>query len=236
MLISHEHKFIFIHIGKTGGTSIEKVLCRHLGLDFDNTKKDPNGNWWKHIWAKDMKQKVGHKIWQNYFTFAFVRNPFDMIVSLYSMYTQYPQYTKPDVHPKLYHPWNQFRDFDALVLGMKNRQHEPDELWRQQLDKLNAKTHLDVWNSLKNLQTSYLTESWQGRNGKGEILVDFVGRFETLEEDFKSVCREISVPALDLIHHGATNHGHYSDCYSEESRDFVCQHFSMDVERFGYSF
>ena len=39
MIISHEHKFIFIHIGKTGGTSIEKVLCERLDIDFENTKE-----------------------------------------------------------------------------------------------------------------------------------------------------------------------------------------------------
>ena len=41
MIISHEHKFIFIHIGKTGGTSIEKVLCERLDIDFENTKRIP---------------------------------------------------------------------------------------------------------------------------------------------------------------------------------------------------
>jgi hypothetical protein len=236
MLISHEHKFIFIHIGKTGGTSIEKVLCNFLGIRFETTKRDENGEWWKHIWAKGMREKVGPEVWNNYFTFAFVRNPYDMILSLYSMYTQYPEYTNFSQHPDLFHPWNQYKNFDEMVIGMARRRHEPDEKWRQQLDKLNARTQTDIWTGLENLQTSYLTESWKGWDGEGEILVDFVGRYESLDKDFQEVCRIAGLPKLDLIHQGATRHRHYTDCYSEDAKNVVYDHFALDIDRFGYTF
>ena len=35
MIISHEYKFIFIHIVKTGGTSIEKVLSHYLDMSMN---------------------------------------------------------------------------------------------------------------------------------------------------------------------------------------------------------
>ena len=95
MIISHDHRFIFVHIGRTGGTSVEKTLCGLLGLDIEKTLMDQQGNWWKHIWAKDLRQRFGEEIWNSYFTFSFTRNPYDMILSLYSMYTQCPQYTDP---------------------------------------------------------------------------------------------------------------------------------------------
>ena len=235
MLISHEYKFIFIHIGKTGGTSIEKVLCEYLKKDFKETKKDNDGNWWKHIWAKGMKKKVGETIWDDYFTFAFVRNPYDMILSLYSMYTQYPEYTNPQVHPDLYHPWNQYENFEDFILSMGERKHEPDKKWRRQLDKLGAKTSMQVWNSLKNLQTSYLTESWKGVDGAGTILVDFVGRFENLTDDFHQVCDHVGLPKLDLIKHGSTQHKPYNKYYDDQMKDIVYKHFAIDIDRFGYS-
>jgi hypothetical protein len=152
------------------------------------------------------------------------------------MYTQYPEYTNPTQHSELFHPWNQYDDFNEMVLGMGQRQHDADDKWRQQLKKLNAKTHLDIWNGLKNLQTSYLTESWKGEEGKGEILVDFVGRYERLGEDFREVCRAVGLPDLLLIHHGATRHKHYSECYSDDARRIAHDHFEMDIDRFGYSF
>lgn len=236
MFISHEHKFIFIHIGKTGGTSIEKVLCKHFNVDFEETKKDPEGKWWKHIWAKYMKEYVGEQIWNDYFTFAFVRNPYDLILSLYSMYTQYPEYTDQEKHEDLYHPWNQYQDFEDFILSMGQRKHEPDEKWRLQLDKLGAKKTMKVWYFLENLQTSYLTNSWKGKqSGKGEILVDFVGRYENLTEDFHKVCQKVGLPKLDLIHHGATKHRPFQELYTKRMKKIVYEHSSVDIERFGYA-
>ncbi|MGK7939871.1 MAG: sulfotransferase family 2 domain-containing protein [Crocosphaera sp.] len=236
MLISHEYKFIFLHIGKTGGTSIEKVLCDYLNIDFNETEKNPEGEWWKHIWARYMKEYIGEDIWNDYFTFAFVRNPLDMILSLYSMYTQYPQYTNPEVHPKLYHPWNQYQDFEDFILAMGECRHESDEKWRIQLDTLETEHTMYFWYDLENLQTSYLTDSWKGKeNGEGEILVDFVGKYENLQQDFNTVCEKVGLPQLNLIHHGATTHRPYHRLYTKKMAEIMYQHSSLDIERFGYA-
>ena len=66
-MISHKHKCIFIHIPRTGGTFIEKLI---FGRD-----------WWgedhktKHILASQAK-KIYKKYWNDYFKFSFVRNPY----------------------------------------------------------------------------------------------------------------------------------------------------------------
>lgn len=236
MLISHEYKFIFIHIGKTGGTSIEKVLCDYLNLDFEVTKKNPEGKWWKHIWAKYMKKYIGEEIWNDYFTFAFVRNPLDMILSLYSMYTQYPEYINPKQYRNLYHPWNQYKSFEDFILSMAESKHEPDEKWRCQLDELGVKKTMKLWYNMENLQTSYLTDSWKGKeNGKGEIMVDFVGRYENLSQDFHYVCEKVGLPKLELIYYGSTKHKPYHEIYTQKMGKIVYNHSSLDIERFGYS-
>lgn len=235
MICSHDHRFIFIHIGRTGGTSIEKTLCQLLGKDFEETKKDPNGRWWKHIWAKKLRKRLGTECWNSYFTFSFVRNPYDMMLSLYSMYTEYPEYTDPQQHPRLYHPWNQFENYEHFILSMGERRHEPDDKWALQLKKLNAKTTMDVWDSLQNLQTSYLTDSWKGLKRPGKILVDFVGRFERLEEDFQYVCRSIGIGPAQLIDYGATQHEPFENLYTPRMRQIVNDHFWLDIRRFGYS-
>lgn len=62
-----EPDFIFIHINKTGGSSIEKALK----LPFE------------HLTAQEKKQEIGTQKWQQKFKFAFVRNPFDKVCSHY---------------------------------------------------------------------------------------------------------------------------------------------------------
>ena len=62
-----EPDFIFIHINKTGGSSIEKAL----NLPFE------------HLTAMEKRAEVGADKWEQKFTFAFVRNPFDKVCSHY---------------------------------------------------------------------------------------------------------------------------------------------------------
>ncbi len=67
-MISDKHKCIFIHVIKTGGVSI----CKSLGMH----KKQV------HISASETMSAVGNK-WGSYFTFSFIRNPWDKMVSQY---------------------------------------------------------------------------------------------------------------------------------------------------------
>jgi hypothetical protein len=43
----------------------------------------------KHITARELRQIVGHRIWDEYYKFSFVRNPYDKLLSEYSMFTQF---------------------------------------------------------------------------------------------------------------------------------------------------
>jgi len=225
MLYLKEHNFIFIHIGKTGGTSMEKVLCSHFGIAFRETTHghlswNPKQNHVKHIWARGMIKKVGMEAWRQCFTFAFVRNPYDMVVSLYSMFTQYEQYIDKEKHPDLFHPWNQYENFEDFLLKV------------DQGKCIYNKAHR--WNNLKNLQTKYLTRSMLWRWQRREILVDFVGRYETLQDDFNKVCDRIGIPPLALIRHGGTNHKHYDEMYTPKTRRIVERHFKLDLKMFDY--
>jgi chondroitin 4-sulfotransferase 11 len=60
--------FIFVHINKTGGSSVEKAL----GLRLD------------HSTALERRAKLGAAEWESRFTFTIVRNPWDKVLSHYA--------------------------------------------------------------------------------------------------------------------------------------------------------
>ena len=68
-MISHPHRFIFIHINKCGGTSIERVLQKYKGQH--------------HKGNHSLLNQYDAKLIKDYFTFIFVRNPWAKMVSQY---------------------------------------------------------------------------------------------------------------------------------------------------------
>ena len=71
-MINHEHKFLFVHIPRTSGTSIETQF------QYDEKKE---GN--KHWNLNDWKNYLDSDTFESYFKFAFVRNPWDIVISKY---------------------------------------------------------------------------------------------------------------------------------------------------------
>lgn len=85
--IHHELKTIFVHIPKAAGSSITKAL-RQLNKER-NRKKSPKIA--KHAKAFEIKYLLGEDVWEEYFKFAFVRNPWDLMVSSYKWWRQKAQ-------------------------------------------------------------------------------------------------------------------------------------------------
>jgi len=78
-------------------------------------------------------------------------------------------------------------------------------------------------------QTNWIVDN------KGQILVDFVGRFENLESDFGVVCERLHRTAA-LPHIMKSQHEHYRSYYNETTKNIVATRFAADIERFGYCF
>jgi hypothetical protein len=69
----------------------------------------------------------------------------------------------------------------------------------------------------------------------GNLLVDFVGAYENLEEDFDEITRILGIRAV-LPHVNRSAHRDYRDHYNDRTRAVVAEHFRPDIERFAYSF
>lgn len=79
-MISHRHELIFVHIARTGGSTIEHLFD---GADWWNV--NPNE---KHIPA-EVGKKLYYPYWHKYYKFSIVRNPFDRIRSAFKYADHY---------------------------------------------------------------------------------------------------------------------------------------------------
>tara|TARA_B100000085_G_C18525335_1_gene505547 strand:+ start:533 stop:1153 length:621 start_codon:yes stop_codon:yes gene_type:complete len=203
-MINHKHKFIFVHINKTGGTSIESIL-KKLSRDWFavNFNYVLNGRFTpKHHLIKEYRKLADKRHgFKNYFKFTIVRNPWDRLLSNYF-------FRKKTIHDKLI----QNLSFKEWVLNYKTDGYSFE-------DCLSKHTQLD-WITSKN----------------EEVLVDFVGRFENLQEDFDIICDKIGVPQQKLPHKNKTKHKHYTEYYDDETRQIVAEKYTKDIEYFGYEF
>jgi hypothetical protein len=188
-----EHKSIFIHITKTAGTSIAKALFGYLPY---------------HYTAIDYRVIYGRKLFDQYFKFAFVRNPWDRLYSAY-------RYLKAG-------GWN---DDDKVWAQDNLSQYESFQSFvKQWLTKDNINKHKHFWP-----QSRFICDE------SNNLLIDHLAYFETINDDYDVIKKKLST-GQDIGHNNANPGNSYREAYDDESRDIVAEIYATDIALFGYDF
>jgi len=225
MIISRDPPFVFIHVPKTAGYSVELALSKYAPAP-----KHADYRWYNpfnpdyqplpaesadvvHTPASKLGDILDPEYLKQATTFGFVRNPWDWLVSYYSFgKVSGPREARPEFDKR----FPTFKDWvrDALLA---------DNRWLE-------KTYGRYAHRIKVPQHHYLLE-------EGRLAVDFMGRFEALEEDFRKACKLAQVPdSLPLGHTHRSAHGTYRDYYDDETLEMVQAVVAEDAHQFGYRF
>ena len=121
----------------------------------------------------------------------------------------------------VYHAIWQHSDNDkSREIAPENFEQFAGELVPNKVEAFKFK-HLDP-------QTTFLCDS------RGTILLDFVGRYENLNKDWRYVCRKLSVDFVSLPHTNTTQHRNYKEYYTASMVDATVKFYASDFKAFNY--
>ncbi len=211
MLVSYAYRFIFIHIDRTAGTSIQRALAPYgcqrtnaawkrrlvwLGSANSIGRLYESVEFREHVAADTVRRCLPPACYASMLKFALVRNPWDRLVSRYAYLLRKQEHSRHRLVTRM----PGFADYLR---------------WEIRRDKLH--------------QHRFVTDA------DGNFILDYIGRFENLIAHVADVGRRLGLQVA-LPHVNPSTHGDYRDYYTAATQDWVARAFRRDIELFGYGF
>lgn len=205
---------VFVHIPKTAGSSLHAYFAELSALRTGSPRLPElqafgTANWYKHRKAGELRDWIGHELWQRSTTVTFVRNPWDLMVSSYGWWLQKAhQYKRFRSQAAQVHALGSFDRFIASEFGsrMINEAFGAMEDWFQEA---------------------------------GADIVQHIGKVETIERDLAVLIDALDLPGTPRPMLGRCNASvrqAYRTYYTAESKRQVAQRFEYVIDRFAYTF
>jgi hypothetical protein len=205
LIISHRHQFVFFAVPKTGTHAIRQALGPHLAA----------GDWEQ----QDLFERKRLPIPE----LAQLRHGHISVRQLQPLLPagQWESYFK------FAFVRNPFDRFVSTCFFLRRNQPGMEQhaaaFMRQAIRTPRFRQRI-----LVQPQSALLTDA------SGRVVLDYVGRFENLQESCNEAFARIGLPAADLARRNTSRHEEYSSYYDDELRRAVADYYRADFDNFGY--
>lgn len=211
MLLSTERNFIFIHIPKTGGSSINHLLFPYRNFDYYTDS---------HLTVENYRNWIDMDLFNGLYKFSFVRNPWDLQVSTWRYSVKNHGLT---ISFKDYIKWKFIEDTNLMDYRKFANSSEHDQ---------NNELIRSAFYVNRVPQIYFLISE------KGYIMMDYIGNLENIEEDMSNICSTLEIDYQHVPKINVSNYENkpYQEYYDEETKIIVDNWFKLDIEIFKYEF
>jgi dermatan 4-sulfotransferase 1 len=200
-----EHGIVYVMVHKVATRSVQNALTKYAAgpdaLDGVAT--------WAQVAESAKRYQRGafapeiRRLSESCFTFSFVRNPLDRLLSAYTQQVSAVERRKTIVRQHAIPFDATFAEFVRAVAEL------PDE---------GCNVHVRS-------QHRFVTD-------EDGVIVDYLGRFERLENDWGVLEDRFGFPALP--HRQKSTHAPYTEAYTPELARLAAKRYARDIELFGY--
>ena len=217
---------LFIHIPKCAGTSIEKSLCHHASTNWEGRSK--------FLIKKNLDPlcgppQLGHLTLREYLKYNYVKN--------------IEEYFKFSF---VRNPWAR------LVSEYRYRKYYQVMDFREFVNRISS--YEDDYENCKDFKRHLISQVDFLVDEKGALSVDFIGKFENLESDYKKVCEHLGVKynlrktnvsqnkknillqVKKIFNYQSKYSYNYKDYYDSNLKNDVSQIYEKDIDIFKYAF
>jgi hypothetical protein len=210
----------YFAIPKIACSSIMSAVIDALGIGFPESEWKPElfqTHKWDHLYDRNKVVLTKRRALQvaNRWRFAFVRNPWDRLVSCYAEKIRDDGDAEnfSNGMSKILEPYGIFKRGMAFEDFARAAISVPDFL---------ADPH---WRS----QNTFVVDE------KGRLPLNFIGHFESIQEDMAKIGKSTKAE-FHLPHLLASTHRPYREYYSRGLREAVADRYREDIRLFGYRF